>query len=34
VINAVGFTSVEIDHYRLRSPFLPANTQIAGRAIA
>ena len=26
--------SVEIDPYRLRSPFVPANTQIAGTAIA
>lgn len=34
VIDAAGFTSVEIDQYRLRSPFLPANTQIAGTAIA
>jgi SAM-dependent methyltransferase len=34
VIDGAGFASVEIDHYRLRSPFLPANTQIAGRAIA
>src|SRR5271166_4780072 len=30
VINAAGFASVEIDKYHLRSPFLPANTQIAG----
>jgi len=34
VIRAAGFASVEIDQYRLRSPFLPANTQIAGTAIA
>lgn len=34
VIGAAGFTSVEIDSYRVRSPFLPANTQIAGQAIA
>lgn len=34
VIGAAGFTTVEIDKYWLRSPFLPANTQIAGRAIA
>jgi hypothetical protein len=34
VIGAAGFASVEIDQYRLRSPFLPANTQIAGTAIA
>jgi SAM-dependent methyltransferase len=34
VIRAAGFASVDIDGYRLRSPFLPANTQIAGTAIA
>jgi hypothetical protein len=34
VISAAGFASVEIDRYRLRSPFVPANTQIAGQAIA
>ena len=34
VIRAAGFASVEIDQYRLRSPFVPANTQIAGTAIA
>ena len=34
VIGAAGFASVEIDRYRVRSPFVPANTQIAGRAIA
>jgi SAM-dependent methyltransferase len=34
VIHAAGFASVEIDPYRIRSPFLPANTQIAGTAIA
>ena len=34
VIRAAGFASVEIDQYCLRSPFLPANTQIAGTAIA
>lgn len=34
VIRAAGFASVEIDQYRLRSPFLPANAQIAGTAIA
>jgi hypothetical protein len=34
VIAGAGFASVEIDEYRLRSPFVPANTQIAGRAIA
>lgn len=34
VIRAAGFASVEIDQYRLRSPFVPVNTQIAGTAIA
>jgi SAM-dependent methyltransferase len=34
VIRAAGFASVEIDQYRLRSPFLPANAQIAGTAFA
>ena len=32
VISAAGFANVEIDRYRLRSPFLPFNTQIAGTA--
>ncbi len=34
VIRSAGFASVDIDHYRMRSPFVPANTQIAGTAIA
>jgi SAM-dependent methyltransferase len=34
VIRAAGFASVEIGEYRLRSPFVPVNTQIAGTAIA
>jgi SAM-dependent methyltransferase len=34
VIRAAGFTSVQISQYRLRSPFIPVNTQIAGTAIA
>jgi SAM-dependent methyltransferase len=34
VIGAAGFASVEIEHYRVRSPFVPANPQIAGWAIA
>ena len=34
VIRAAGFASVEIDQYRLRSPFMPVNTQIAGTAVA
>lgn len=33
-IRAAGFASVEIDEYRLRSPFIPVNSQIAGTAIA
>jgi SAM-dependent methyltransferase len=34
VIDTAGFASVAIDRYRLRSPFLPSNTQIAGTATA
>lgn len=34
VIRAAGFTSVELEAYRMRSPFLPANNQIAGVATA
>ena len=34
VIGGAGFASVEIEHYRVRSPFIPANPQIAGWAIA
>jgi SAM-dependent methyltransferase len=34
VIATAGFASIDIEQYRLRSPFLPANTQIAGTAIA
>jgi SAM-dependent methyltransferase len=34
VIASAGFASVDIEQYRLRSPFLPANTQIVGTAIA
>jgi hypothetical protein len=34
VIDAAGFASVEIDQYRFCSPFIPANAQIAGTAIA
>jgi SAM-dependent methyltransferase len=33
VIGAAAFASVEIDRFLVRSPFVPANTQIAGRAI-
>jgi len=33
VIRDAGFASVEIDQYRLRSPFFPVNTQIAGTAM-
>ena len=34
VRSLAGFASVEIGEYRLRSPFVPVNTQIAGTAIA
>jgi SAM-dependent methyltransferase len=34
VIESAGFTSVDINPYRIRSPFLPFNTHIAGTAIA
>jgi SAM-dependent methyltransferase len=34
VIRSAGFTSVDLGHYRIHSPFLPFNTQIAGTAIA
>ena len=34
VIESAGFTSVDIFPYRIRSPFLPFNTHIAGTAIA
>ena len=34
VIQSAGFTSVDLCHYRIRSPFLPFNTHIAGTAIA
>jgi SAM-dependent methyltransferase len=34
IITAAGFASIEVDRYCLRSPFVPANSQIAGRAIA
>ncbi len=34
VVRAAGFDRVDIDSYRLRSPFLPFNTQIAGVATA
>jgi SAM-dependent methyltransferase len=33
-VRAAGFDRVDIDDYRLRSPFLPFNTQIAGVAKA
>ena len=32
VIEAAGFASVDLSHYRIHSPFLPFNTQIAGTA--
>lgn len=34
VIRSAGFTSVDLDDYRIRSPFLPFNTHIAGTAVA
>ena len=34
VIESAGFTSVDLRCYRIRSPFLPFNTHIAGTAIA
>ncbi|MFL6078510.1 MAG: class I SAM-dependent methyltransferase [Ornithinibacter sp.] len=34
VIRSGGFRSVELSHYRIHSPFVPFNTQIAGTAIA
>ena len=34
VIQAAGFTNVDLGHYRIHSPFLPFNTHIAGTAIA
>ena len=34
VIQSAGFTTVELSHYRIRSPLLPFNTHIAGTAIA
>ena len=33
LIAAAGFTSVDIDSYRIHSPFVPFNTHIAGTAI-
>jgi SAM-dependent methyltransferase len=34
VIRAAGFTSVDLEHYRIHSPLLPFNTHIAGTAVA
>ena len=34
VIASAGFASVDIDPYRIHSPFVPFNTHIAGTAIA
>ena len=34
LIGAAGFASVDLDHYRIHSLFLPFNTHIAGTAIA
>lgn len=33
-VQSAGFTRVDLDHYRIRSPLLPFNTHIAGTAIA
>ena len=33
-IRSAGFTSVDLRPYRIRSPFLPFNTHIAGTAVA
>lgn len=33
VIRSAGFSSVDMERYRLRSPFIPVNTQIAGIAV-
>ncbi len=33
VIRSGGFRSVELSHYRIHSPFVPFNTQIAGTAL-
>ena len=34
LISTAGFTSVDINPYRIHSPFVPFNTHIAGTAIA
>ncbi len=34
LITAAGFTRVELEPYRIHSPFVPFNTHIAGTAIA
>jgi len=33
VIRTAGFAGIDLRHYRIHSPFLPFNTQIAGTAI-
>jgi len=33
VIGSAGFTSVDLAHYRIHSPFLPFNTHILGTAV-
>ena len=33
-VRAAGFASVEVEHFRIHTPFLPFNTQIAGTARA
>jgi SAM-dependent methyltransferase len=34
LIRAAGFASVDVERYRIHSPFLPFNTHIAGTAVA
>ena len=34
LVRSAGFANVDLESYRLRSPFLPFNTQIAGQATA
>lgn len=33
-MRAAGFASVEVERYRLHTPFVPFNTQVAGVAAA
>jgi hypothetical protein len=34
VIRSAGFAGVDLESYRIHSPFVPFNTHIAGTAIA